>query len=237
MRWTWLGLLVACGAPVAPRVELAPSAPRSSPAPVVTAEAIPVDAAPIHAAASGAWARAIPKHASFATYEAATSGTVLLTWRVGAANADQLSPVDLVVRANGRATIVPVGAAPGAAPPFQVSYCKHRGYVTPPDGAWAFPDEPSVASAFGMVIVQGSDDWVVVRDGPTLHVLHRQTSDGHCDETKQGPLATCVGFAYDRRVEIRVGSGDLFETIDARGAPYDCAADWYGERLVYHPAR
>jgi len=246
MKRLWLAAIVACGPASATRVELPQPMP---PAPVAVeratlAEPMPDDAAPIRTSGDGAWVRAFPKEPSFRAYEAAGAARLLLTWRIGPEHfveavkggdypVNHQSAVDLVVRASGRDVVVPLGELPGTPTPNGVSYCKNRGYRIDADGGWSFPQEPSVGAAFTMNMTQGSDDFVLVRDGGTLHVLHRITSDGRCDEGKQGPLAVCEGFEYARRAAIHVGGADAFEDIRDDGEPFDCFAPYYGERLVF----
>lgn len=75
-----------------------------------------------------------------------------------------------------------------------------------------------------MGIPQGYDDFMVVRDGSTLYVLHRHTSDeDYCETVKQGPLEICKGFPWERRAEIRLaGNPALYERVDNDGKPFDC---------------
>jgi len=166
-------------------------------APTVAAspeEPLPFLAAAAESKTDGAWARAIPKDKAFKAYEVGEVARALVTWRVGASHfvkrvdgpdleasewpVNHVAPVDLVVRASGKETTVPLGELCGSSETFDVSYCKHRGFRLRKEMQWGFPTEPSVAAAFSIGIVQGSDDFIVVRDGANLHVLHRQSSDG-----------------------------------------------------------
>lgn len=254
-RLLWLAL-AACGPTAAPRVELA-AAPSASvaPAPPPPAEAIPAGAAAIRSGDRGAWARTIREAPKFRRVDLPGASRVLLTWRIGASRtlkplppeedygANHVSVVDLVVRARGGDTVIPLGELPGSPVPANVTYCRNRGYHVDTDGAigasapdqanWGFPKEPNVASAFMLDMIQGGDDFLLVRDGGTLHLLHRETSDGSCNEGKQGPLAICEGSEYARVAEIHVGAADLFETIDGEGKPFDCTAERWGQRLVF----
>lgn len=237
-------LLAACGPAPAPRVEIA--APLARPVAPVRApvEAMPAGAAAVHSSASGSWARAFPADKSFRTVDVPSAARVLLTWHVGERHAvkslateedypaNHVAPTALVVHAAGTDTTISLGELSGIEGPLAVTYCKNRGYRADADGAWGFPKEPSVASAFQMMIMQGSDDYLLVRDGGTLHLLHRETSDGRCIEGKQGPLDICEDFEWSRLAEIHVGAADLFERIDDGGG-FDCTAEVWGERLVF----
>jgi hypothetical protein len=242
-----LGLVVACGcldSSVPARVALPRVTARTTVQPVPPSDAMPPGAVPVHSGAGGAWARDFPAAESFRAYDAGGAGRVLLTWRIGPTHVvvnvpggdypvNHVSAVELVLHARGRDTVVPLGDLPGAPPPIAATYCKNRGFHPDCDGGWEFPGEPNVASAFRMDMIQGSDDFVVVRDRGTLHVLHRQSSDGHCEAKKQGPLDACDGDEYARVAEIHVGAAELFETVDDQGSPFDCGADRFGMQLVF----
>jgi hypothetical protein len=234
-------------------------------------DALPSFAAPIDSKAEGSWARSLPKQHDFATYEvdgSAAGGTSrtpsahdvgrgLLTWRIGPSHttrklepdedypAFHVAKVDLLVHARGNDVEVALGSLSGMATPASQSYCKHRGFRLGLGNVWGFPDEPNIAAAFSIGLPQGSSDFLVVRDGGSLHVLHRETSDGKCDEIKQGPLETCEGSEYARVAEIHVSaSARLFEAIVEQGAArdagageeassaFDCTTVVYGSELL-----
>ena len=245
MKWVALATIAACAPTAAPRVELAPPPP---PAPSIAAAPLrdPAfdSAAPIRVGAGGAWARAFRAEKNVSVLDA-RGGRVLLSWRIRAYRTvkplpaeedypgNHVARLELVVRAEGAERVVPLGEMSGTPTPAAVTFCKNRGFHVDADGGWEFPKDPSVASAFTMAIVQGSDDYLLVRDGGTLHLLHRESSDGRCDESKQGPLDVCEGFEWARRAEIHVGGAELFETIDDDGKPFDCTAERWGERSVF----
>src|SRR6185503_4223975 len=238
-------LLAACGPAPLPRVEIETPIPRPVAPASLPIDLVPADAAPIRSRASGDWARAFPPAKTFRVYEMPRAARVLLTWRIGFAHAvkeiaddhedypgNHVAETSLVVRAAGAEQTLSLGELVGSPGPSSITYCKNRGWRVDADGCWAFPKEPSVASAFEMSIMQGSDDFILVRDGGTLHLLHRETSDGSCDEGNQGPLDICEGFEWSRLAEIHVGGADLFERIDDAGG-FDCAIEHWGERLVF----
>jgi hypothetical protein len=213
-------------------------------------EPLPRLAAPAESKADGAWARTFPKDKTFAAFEVGEVSRALLVWRVGPSHfvkrvdgaepedypVNHVSTVDLVVRASGRDTVISLGELSGWTETHALSYCKHRGFHLGPQMAWSFPDEPSVAVAFSIGITQGTDDFIVVRDGATLHVLHGTSDDGRCDDATQGPLHICAGAELARVAEIHMGlTTALFEIVvepsDGGTAPVDCAHDRYGERL------
>jgi hypothetical protein len=242
MRRLLWGALAACSPAPPARVELPAPLPSAAVAVVASRDPVPRHAAPIRSESGGAWARAFPRASTFRSFEPRSSTHILLTWRIGSTHVvervpggdypvNHVSAVDLVVRAGGRDTVVALGELPGSSSPVGLSYCKNLRF-RPVDSRWDFPREPSVASAFTIGIMQGSDDYLLVRDGGTLHLLHRESNDGRCDEAKQGPLDVCEGSEYARLAEIHVGRGDLFEAIDDQGTPFDCGADRWGERLL-----
>jgi hypothetical protein len=72
-----------------------------------------------------------------------------------------------------------------------------------------------------------------VRDGDVLHVLHRETDDGRCEEIEQGPLHTCDNAEYVLQADIRVSHGAaLRELVQDEGKPIECGVDHYGSKLV-----
>ncbi len=76
-------------------------------------------------------------------------------------------------------------------------------------------------------------DVYAMRDGATLHVLHQETSDGHCEESKQGPLDVCDGFAWHLVADVRIQpSADLWEIVKDEGKDLDCGEAQLTERLT-----
>jgi hypothetical protein len=197
--------------------------------------------AAIHSSTVGSWAAKFPAAKTFKTFDASGSSKLLITWRVSASHAkkslsgaddysaNHVSPTELVIGD----VHIKLGDLIGAPSPSSVSFCKNMGFHVDGDAGWTFPRERSVASAFTMSTAQGSDDYVLVHDGATLHLLHRETSDGRCDDGKQGPLDICQGFEYSRIADIGIGTADLAETIDEAGKPLDCLAPEDGLRLVF----
>ncbi|HEY1958367.1 MAG TPA: hypothetical protein VGH28_22275 [Polyangiaceae bacterium] len=243
MKHWCLALVAACAPAAAPHVEIAtPLAHPVAPAPVLV-EPMPADAAAVHSSASGDWARAFPLDRTFRALDLPPAARVLITWRVGASRAlerlpdtqdvpwNHVSETSLVVRAAGAERTVALGELPGSPGPNEVSYCNHRGYRADAQVGWAYSKEPSIAAAFAMSIIQGSADFLLVRDGGTLHLLRRNSSDGSCAAAKQGPLDVCKGFEWSRVADVAVGEADLFERID-EGGGFDCGAEHWGERLV-----
>ncbi len=242
-------LLGACHT-TPPTVEMpTPLAPTTVTAVAATIEdPLPPLVATIDAGADAGWVRAIAKSKDFHAYEIG-DGHVLLRWRVGPSHlvkkvdgadyasypVNHVSRVDLVVSARGRSTTVPLGELPGWIRPTDLSYCKHRGFVLGKHDSWDFPSEPNVAAAFAIGIAQGGDDFLLVRDGASLHLLHRETDDGRCDDGKQGPLDICEGFEWARLAELDVGHATtLFELVTQEGKqdkPFDCTDDKHGTQL------
>lgn len=240
MRRLGFAALAACSPGSAARVEIVAPLPRVAPPVAALEVAMPREAAAIRSSASGEWARAFPAEKAFREWDLPRGARVLLTWRMGREHAvrdlasgedypaNHVLPLELVLRAAGAVVTVPLGELPGAPSPTAVTYCRNRGYHVDSDGGWSLPKEPSVASSFDLAIMSGSDDFLVVRDGGTLHLLHRETSDGRCDETKQGPLDVCEGSEWSRAADLDVGGGALYESIEDGEAPFDCAAEVLG---------
>jgi hypothetical protein len=254
MRWLVCAMLCACHR-TPPSVELTAPAPSASASQATAHVAAPkAEAAPIQSKAVGAWARGFPRDEGFVTLEVGDAPSALLTWRIGAyhavkalaADADyaanHVAAVSLVVRARDNEVVVPLGELSGSAPPLGQSYCKNGGFHLAGGDVWAFPNDPSVAAAFSVGVAQGSSDFLVVRDGATLHLLHRETTDGRCDELKQGPLDTCKYAEYKRRANIHIAEAAvLSETIDGPGSVnadsgasggFDCAASVAGAHVL-----
>lgn len=232
-------LIAGCAAAKSTTVEL--------PVPLASASAIavrtlddtliPLIAASAPSSVMGAWGAKFPKAKEYRALAVPPSARVLLTWRVGKTHvakplqededypANHVAPIDLVVRAGDQDAVVSLGDRSGSTDPLFVSYCAHRGFVSPSEAEVQRAPDPSVPSWFTVGIAQGSTDLMVVRDGDTLHVLHRETSDGKCDDAKQGPLDVCEGFEWERVADVSVPrAAELFETIDEEGHAFDCGA-------------
>jgi len=243
-RWVVVALGVcACTTPRA--VEIA--APLAKPpAPIVVEEEpTPADAVRAPSAAEGSWAAAFPSAKSLTVVEVPSASRVLVHWRIGPGRkvkelpADEDYPgnywvaVDLVVRAHGVEKLVPLGELAGSVDPIHLSYCARAGFTMPSWPEFGKAQDPSSASWFAVGTPQGDSDFMLVRDVDVVHVLHRETSDGKCDDAKQGPLDVCEGFEWERVAEIRGTRGAaLFERVTDEGKPFDCGADRMGESLT-----
>jgi len=234
----------------AQRVEIQ-AAPLPAPPPPVTAllhDAALPDAVPVRSEDKGAWARAIAPSKTFKEIAAPRLDAITLAWRIGKQHkvkdldpsedypANYVQPVDLVIGGAADAQAVALGELSGSVERFEVTYCRGRGFQLPREEPWGFPQEPSIASAFSVGVPQGNSEFLVVRDGDDLHVLHRETSDGRCDEMKQGPLDGCEGFEYERIADVHLPHGvALFELVrdEDEGKPLDCGAPTsYGSALL-----
>ena len=130
-----------------------------------------------------------------------------------------------------------LGSHVGTAGPPAQSYCLHLGWHLDSAHTDAQPaPRLSILSRLSIGTMQGDTEVMIVRDGATLHVLHRETSDGKCDEAKQGPLDVCEGFEWERVAEVRL-TGDplLYERIDDQGKPFDCSAPTFYGRGMSRP--
>ncbi len=238
----------ACTAPP-PTPHVALVAPTVSAPVVITREdPVPPNAVRIDAARDSTWARAFPRAKDFVAIEVPDTHTsLLLLWRVGLPHrlkelppdedygANYVAPLDLslIVAAqppyNVGAQTISFGSPSGSVNPFALTYCARAGWHEenkPPT-----PPARHVVSFFSVGVVQGDTEIMIVRDGSTLHVLHRETSDGRCDETKQGPLDICEGFEWERRAEIHLaGNPTLYER-----AVVDCGAEQMGGMKLVKP--
>jgi hypothetical protein len=243
-----LFVLLSCACSTPPRaVEIA--APLSSAQPVVFDEvAIPEGAVRIDAPANGDWAASFPGEKNFATYDVRAS-RVLLTWTVGPSHlrkdligdsedypVNHVASVALEVRARGISKKIELGELSGEVNAHVLSWCSARGFRSAtPQYDWKAP-APAVASMFDIGITQGDDQFMVVRDGATLHVLHAETSDGKCDDAKQGPLLVCDGFQWSRIADIHVGDkAVIYETVLQADKPFDCTTEHWGSSLIKPP--
>jgi hypothetical protein len=242
MRWAVFVFLVGCPSPPAQHVDIPTPLASASVAPVVAAPIVPSKKlAAIHVGAGGAWAAKFPAAKTFKTYDPHAASQVVITWHVGAYHAAKPLAQDDDYPANHVALLelevgdvhVNLGEMSGSPVSSEVSFCKNLGFKIDSDAGWGFPQERNIASAFTMSIAQGSDDYLLVRDVGTLHLLHRQSSDGKCDEGKQGPLDICEGADWSRIAELHIGAAELFETIAMQDKPFDCTTAQGGLRLVF----
>ena len=179
----------------------------------------PPNAIRIHASRDADWARAFPKAKNFVVVQIPQTNTLVLFWRIGKTHkAKELPPEEDYAGNYVQRVDLVVG-------PETIAFGDIGGSVAPPSqSCCARADLPSyVTSSVSVGTMQGDSELMIVRDASTLHVLHRETSDGRCDEAKQGPLDVCEGFEWERRAEIHT-SGDpvLYERVDEAGEPFDC---------------
>jgi hypothetical protein len=239
---------LSCAGTKAPNVMIGervlPLATQAHVAAVTNETQIPPSAALASSGTDGAWARDIPQSKNYRASTLPPSTQVLATWRMGRSHAaktvppeddypgNHVMPVDLVVRAGEREVVVSFDERSGTPDPLLLSYCAHRGFVSQAEADVQRAPDPNVAAWFMVGIPQGSSDFMIVRDGPTLHVLHRESSDGKCDDAKQGPLDICEGFEWERAADVTVtvtvdAHARLFENIDdgnATSHAFDCGA-------------
>jgi hypothetical protein len=232
-------VVVACSASPTPKVTLA-RVPVAAPPPLAHVPEPPEGAVLVTSTRDATWARAFPTEKGFVVIDVPAAPSLFLDWRIGVPhpfkNADgevydlPITPIALAVGARDEK----LGEFGGTARPAAQTYCAHLGWHRANDGETPAPPLPSLVSKAALGTMQGDDDFMIVRDGSVLHVLHRQTSDGKCDEAKQGPLDVCEGEEWKRRVEIRLaGDPALFERISDGGKPIDCGApSFYGDRLL-----
>ncbi|HSQ67299.1 MAG TPA: hypothetical protein VLM85_28985 [Polyangiaceae bacterium] len=252
-RWVAGGtvlFVLGCPAATARHVEIGP-APVAAAPPIGAAplppSSVPDGAVPIHSEAKGSWARAFPAAKGFREVVAASTSTLVLVWRVGPQHkakqldpsedypANYVQPVDLLVGDGAGRVSIALGELAGAIERPGVTYCRGRGFRPPhPVPSWQFPSEPSVAAAFSIGVVQGDSELLLVRDADVLHLLRRETSDGRCDEIKQGPLDGCEGFEYERVADVRIPRGAaLYELVEDEAKPLDCSVPpFYGVALL-----
>lgn len=179
--------------------------------------------------ASGGWLPALPHEKGFRSLAMADAGTVRVTWDVGAARHvrdawPDVSRVTLRVERGAASETVDFGEVSGGFVPSGISACMRRGFTTPATISWQFPTIDGMVAAMSLGVAQGTDDFMVMRGPNALYVLHRQTSDGKCDDIKQGPLEGCAGFEWRTRLVIDApGDPDFEENVVSRD-PFDCAA-------------
>jgi len=210
-------------------VEIAAPLASAQVAPVHDEAALPRGARQVSFGAGADWAASFPAAKTFATFDLPEAHRVLLTWRVGKGRAVQalpesedypgnhVAPVALAIEARGATRIAPFGELSGSIPPPENSWCAGTSYK---------PTIPAFGAVFSIGTMQGGDEIVVVRDGGTLHVLHRETSDGSCEDAKQGPLDVCEGFQWERAADIHVpAAATIWEMIEDEGKPLDCGTE------------
>ncbi len=244
MKRAALVLFCACSTAPVKNVEIAAPLAHATVAPVHDDVAIPREAARVTFDAEGPWAASFPEDKSFAVYDLPDAERVLLTWRVGKDHvvkrvesdedypANHVAPVDLVVQARGETRTITFGDVSGNVETIALSWCGRTGWKLESGEHWT-PSPPALAVAFAIGLAQGDDEMRIVRDGRTLHVLHRVTSDGKCDDGKQGPLDVCDGEEWHRAADVRVPlQATIYETVEQEGKPYDCSAGPWGQKLV-----
>jgi hypothetical protein len=233
MKPALFAVLCACSAPRS--VEIAAPLASATAAPAHDEVAIPKGARRIAKTENAPWAADFPPSKKFAPIDVPSAARVVFVWRVGKAhllksgeNEDEeyvrthtVAPVDLVVRARGETRTIWFGDFAGGVAPLALSFCSL---------SRAWQTHASIAATFSIGIIQGGDDMTIVRDDKngagTLHVLHRETSDGSCTETKQGPLDVCEGFEWERAADIRLASGtQLYELVELDGKTFDCGME------------
>jgi hypothetical protein len=250
-RSGWVVIVCACSAPPRPVEIPTPLAtPPVSIVPLDDEAPLPNSAVLARSSAEGSWAATFPDAPAFTAVELPKSSRVILHWRVGPGRkvkelppeedfpGNYLARVDLLVRARGVEKTIELGELAGWPDPAHQSYCARAGFVMPSWRQFGTPPNRSAAAWFSVGVIQGDSEFMIVRDGDVLHVLHRETSDGRCDEKKQGPLDVCDGFEWERVAEVR-GTRDagLFETIttiDASASEqmnHDGAIDCGAERM------
>jgi hypothetical protein len=244
-------MLAACSRSPAAAADVA-SIPLASTSASIASEPVtapPADTAGrVTATATGSWAAAFPAKKKVVTLDLPSASRIDIEWRVAERHRkkvpiggpdteypiDFASNVDLVFRADGFEKTIPLGELSGFVDPSHISYCFsigwHHAQVTT-DGPPL--KEPSIASQFWHSVTQGGDNFILVRDGDTLHLLHEDWSDGKCDDTTQGPLFACKGREWQRVADIRgVRGAALYEIVTYDHKPFDCGQDMYGSRLV-----
>jgi hypothetical protein len=210
----WMVLLVGC----AGRHD-AVSLPVST-LPSTTPEPPPPNATRAEPSTDGVWARTLPHEKEYAEYDVRATATLLLVWHVGphrqltkrgvpeddfAVNFG--STVDLAIGAE----TISFGAISGRIVAPELTYCARLGWHKP-DGPRTFP--AWVVSSLTLDIPQSLDDFMIVRDGSTLHVLHRHADD---DASTTAP--------WSLRANVRVaGRPVLYERVEQANAPCDCGA-------------
>jgi hypothetical protein len=173
---------LACSASsTTPHVALvAPPAPSAPPEAPMREDPPPPNAMRIDATSDSSWARTFPRAKDFVALEAREPhNSLILFWRVGVSHrvkdlppnedyaANYVAPLDLIVGAQ----TISFGSPSGTVNPFALSFCARAG--------WHAENQPTspvgrhVVSFFSVGVIQGDTDIMVVRDGSTLHVLHR----------------------------------------------------------------
>jgi hypothetical protein len=243
MKRAVFALVCACATP--PRaVEIAAPQSSTTAAPAHDDVAIPREAARVTFDAEGPWAASFPADKSFAVHDLPDAQRVLLTWRVGKPHvvkrvesdedypANHVAPVDLVVQARGETRTITFGDVSGSIETSALSWCGRTGWKLENGEHWK-PIAPALAVLFSIGLAQGDDEMSIVRDGRTLHVLHRVTSDGKCDDAKQGPLAVCDGEEWHRVADVRVpAEASIYEIVEREGKAFDCSMGPWGQKLV-----
>lgn len=185
--------------------------------------------------ARGGWLPGIARAKGFESFVLPAPGTVHLTWLVGSTRRVRALPADqdyganyvaaigLRVERGGVVRTLDFGEEAGAIQPLEISFCQRSGWVPIGGRAWDLPKIDGVVSSFAVGVMQGNDEHLVMRGPNALYVLHRQTSDGRCDEGKQGPLDVCLGFEWQLRAVAELAGDPDFDESVASVDRFDCA--------------
>lgn len=164
---------------------------------------------------TGSWLAAIGHEKGFRSFALPGSGTVHVTWSHAATRrvrdvppaedygSNYVARVRLRLERAGVTQTIDFGEEPGGLVPSGTSFCK----APKPDG---------VVTSFAVGTMQGDDEHRIMRGPATLYVMHRQTSDGSCQEGKQGPLDICLGSEWHLRAIVSVsGDPDFDESLSS----------------------
>ena len=206
------------------RVALPVTSPLPTAAAVVAREEPPPHAVIVTSASDASWARTFPAGKDLQHVELGAARSVLLAWHIGAPHPTIMGddeeytlPMSRIELRAGPVT-VDLGEHAGTASSEQ-PYCLHL------KGRSPLPSVKSYVSGMSIGMSSGDTELMIVRDESTLHVLHRESSDGKCDEAKQGPLDICDGFEWERVAELHIAADAvLYERIDSENDPFDCKA-------------
>jgi len=219
-------------------VEIAAPLASTTTAPVHDEVAIPKGSRRVAITDEAPWAADFAPSKKYAAYDTPSARRALLTWQIGKSHVSKsddgedetdseyirthtVTPIDLVVRARGETRTISFGELAGSIEPAAISFCAKN---------TSWQSHPSFAAKFSIGLMQGDDDMVILHDAKngtdTLHVLHRETSDGSCEDGKQGPLDICEGFQWERVADVRLAPGtELWETVELEGKTFDCSME------------
>ena len=242
-------VLFACACSGSPaKVDIAAPLPRVTVASASDEALIPRSAARVPDSSDAPWAADFEREKMFAVYDLPNAHRVLLTWRVGESHfvkrvgegdeaenypVNHVSRVELAVQARGETRAISFGELSGSPEPVGISWCENTGWQAANGESWTVPLLPV---RFSIGITQGDDEMAIVRDGATLHVLHRQTTDGYCETKKQGALDVC-GDEWKRAADVHISKGaEIWQTVEQDSGkmrePFDCGMELWGQRLI-----